>query len=111
MKTCPWCGNAPTKCDEGTWGEPTVMCMAEKDCPLHAVGFSETEWQRPRAPSLAIAQAVDDAWLDLYAGEAWPVRITLNGKILWEQSGPSQTRKSLKKYAESEGIALPEYDF
>lgn len=49
MKTCPWCGNAPVKCNEEEWDDPTVMCMADKDCPLHAVPFSEVEWQKPRA--------------------------------------------------------------
>lgn len=49
MKPCPWCGNTPERCTHEFWkDDPTVMCMADDDCPLHAVPFSEIEWQKPR---------------------------------------------------------------
>lgn len=51
-------------------------------------------------------EAIGCAWADIEGDAAWPGRILDGEKVLWEQSGPFNTRDSLVKFASENGVQL-----
>ena len=60
-------------------------------------------------PHDTLKEAIEDAILTINHDEAWPVKITKGlDHSLWEQSGPMETRDSLRSFAESHGVEFIE---
>lgn len=53
-----------------------------------------------------IDEAIFRAWLFLEYGEGWPTSITKNNEVLWEESGPFTTTKSMIEFAKKNNIKL-----
>jgi hypothetical protein len=60
-------------------------------------------------PHDTLEEAIEAAILAINHDEAWPVKVTKGlDEVLWEQSGPTETRDSLKSFAESQGVEFIE---
>jgi hypothetical protein len=56
-----------------------------------------------------LEEAIRSAAVDLELGEAWPAKIVAqDGSVIWEQSGPLTTTKTLKALAEKHGVPWPD---
>lgn len=55
----------------------------------------------------SLHEAIWAAFSDHESGEAWPQKITDGEMVLWEQSGPLTTGKTLLEFAKQSGVDLP----
>jgi hypothetical protein len=55
-------------------------------------------------PCDTLAEAIEEAMLSLAGDECWPQEISKGKEVLWTQSGPADTRDSLKQFAEKHGV-------